>query len=50
MMKIEFVIIILNNINNNINNKALFFEFFKNFFSLTIIINTAAVISKIFSI
>ena len=29
MMRIEFITIVLNDINDNINNKALFFKFFK---------------------
>ena len=49
-MKIEFIIIILNNINNNINNKVLFFKFLKDFFSSTIIINIIVAISKTFLI
>ena len=44
MMRIEFIIIILNNINNNINDKVLSFEFFKDFFSLIIIINIVVAI------
>ena len=50
MMRIEFIIIILNDINNDINNKTLFFKFFKDFFSSMIIINIVTAISNIFSI
>ena len=50
MMRIEFIITILNHINNDINDKALFFEFFKNFFSSTVIINIVVAILKTFSI
>ena len=49
-MRIKFIIIILNNNNNNINDKILFFKFFKKIFSLTIIINIVITISKIFLI
>ena len=48
--KIKFIIIILNDINDNINNKAFFFKFFKNFSRSTIIINIIIIILNIFSI
>ena len=48
--RIEFAITILDDINNNINDKALFFEFFKNFPSSTIIINIIIAILNTFSI
>ena len=49
-MRIKFITIILSDINNNINDKALSFKFFKNFFSSIIIINIVVAISKTFSI